>query len=278
MIIEVEGETILESESEKLLGLVINNQLTWKHHLYGDNYNQGLIPQLSSRIGIMKLLSKFMSREKIKYFANGIFYSKLSYGLAVFGNVFNLDKFKEGNSRYTSFTKTDNHRLQVLQNKLNRVLINADYKTPTSELIAATNSLSIQQLIAYQTAVMAYKITQSQKPQYLYQKLQVHKSVHNLRGRSDHLQHPRYKLSLSKESFLYRASTILNMMDVNLRTEPNLETFKFKAKQWVKDNIAIKPVKESNLVQRNPRRQDPNPQNQVQQNSIRRYFYPLPIP
>ena len=149
MMIEVEGETILESESEKLLGLVINNQLTWKHHLYGDNSNQGLIPQLSSRIGIMKLLSKFMSREKIKYFANGIFYSKLSYGLAVFGNVFNLDKFKEGNSRYTSFTKTDNHRLQVLQNKLNRVLINADYKTPTSELIAATNCLSIQQLIAY---------------------------------------------------------------------------------------------------------------------------------
>ena len=44
MKIEVEGETILESESEQLLGVVINNQLTWKHHLYGDNSNQGLIP------------------------------------------------------------------------------------------------------------------------------------------------------------------------------------------------------------------------------------------
>ena len=44
MMFEVEGETILESESEKLLGLVINNQSTWKHHLYGDNYNEGLIP------------------------------------------------------------------------------------------------------------------------------------------------------------------------------------------------------------------------------------------
>ena len=44
MKIEVEGETILESESEKLLGVVINNQSTWEHHLYGDNYNEGLIP------------------------------------------------------------------------------------------------------------------------------------------------------------------------------------------------------------------------------------------
>ena len=276
MKIEVEGETIEESEGEKLLGVVLNNQLTWKNHLYGDKCNQGLIPQLSARIGIMKLLGKFMTREKLQYFANGIFYSKLSYCLAVFGNVFNLDKFKEKNSRYTSFTKTDNNRLQVLQNKLNRLLVNADYKTPTSDLLAATGSLSIQQLIAYHTAVMAYKITQSKKPQ----KLNINKSVQDLRGRSDLMQHPRYKLSLSREAFIYRAANILNMMSFNLRNEANLETFKLKAKLWVKENIAIKPIKETNLIQRNPGRPNANQHqpNLIQQNSIRRYFHPITNP
>ena len=280
MKIEVEGETIEESESEKLLGVVLNNKLTWKNHLYGDKNNQGLIPQLSTRIGTMKLLSKFMTREKLQYFANGIFYSKLTYCLAVFGNVFNLDKFKEKDSRHTSFTKNDNHRLQVLQNRLNRLLVNADYKTPTAELLTATGSLSIQQLIAYQTAVMAYKISQSKKPHYLHQKLITNKSVHDLRGRSDPLQQPGYKLSLSREAFLYRASSILNMMSVNLRNETKLETFKAKAKEWVKKNIAIKPIKETNLIQRNPRRPLANQDrpNLNQQNSIRRYFQPIAKP
>ena len=228
----------------------------------------------------MKLLSKFMTREKLQYFANGIFYSKLTYCLAVFGNVFNLDKFKEKDSRHTSFTKNDNHRLQVLQNRLNRLLVNADYKTPTAELLTATGSLSIQQLIAYQTAVMAYKISQSKKPHYLHQKLITNKSVHDLRGRSDPLQQPGYKLSLSREAFLYRASSILNMMSVNLRNETKLETFKAKAKEWVKKNIAIKPIKETNLIQRNPRRPLANQDrpNLNQQNSIRRYFQPIAKP
>ena len=132
----------------------------------------------------MKQLSKYMPREKLQYFANGIFYSKLNYCLAVYGNVFGLDHFKEENSRSTSFTRTDNQRLQTIQNKLNRVLTNSDQNTPTSELLEATSSLSIQQLIAYQTVLMAYKINQSKKPTYLYQKLQKTKSAHNLRGRA----------------------------------------------------------------------------------------------
>ena len=76
------------------------------------------------------------------------------------------------------------------QNKLNRLLVNADYKTPTSDLLTATGSLSIQQLIAYQTAVMAYKINQSKKPHYLHQKLLTNKSAHDLRGRTDPLHQP----------------------------------------------------------------------------------------
>ena len=34
--IVVDGKLVTESRSEKLLGLVLNNNLTWKNHLYGD--------------------------------------------------------------------------------------------------------------------------------------------------------------------------------------------------------------------------------------------------
>ena len=116
--IVVDNKEIIETTSEKLLGVVVNNELTWKNHLYGDKEHEGLIPQLSKKIGMLKRLSKFMSKDKLKHFVSGLFYSKLSYCLPVFGNVFGLDTYKENNTRYSSFTMKDNANLQVLQNKV----------------------------------------------------------------------------------------------------------------------------------------------------------------
>ena len=99
-----------------------------------------------------------MNKSRLKEFAAGIFYSKLSYCLPVFGHVFGMDYYKERNSRHYSFTTNDNHRLQVLQNKVNRLITGANNRTSTSELLDMTDSLSIQQMIGYQTLVMAYKI------------------------------------------------------------------------------------------------------------------------
>ena len=91
--------------------MVLNNTLTRKNHLYGDQTNTGLVPQLGKRSGMLKQLSKYMSKEKLKYFSNGIFYSKLNYCLPVFGNIFGLNNYKEENRRYFSFTVKDNNNL-----------------------------------------------------------------------------------------------------------------------------------------------------------------------
>ena len=56
MSIVVDRESIKESVSGKLLGIIINNQLTWKNYLYGDENNQGLVPQLNKRVGMLKCL------------------------------------------------------------------------------------------------------------------------------------------------------------------------------------------------------------------------------
>ena len=98
---------------------------------------------------MLKRLSKYMSKEKLKYFSNGIFYSKLNYCLPVFGNIFGLDNFKQENRRFFSFTVKDKNNPQVLQNKLNRLLLTADYNTPTEELLHQAGSLSIHQMVAY---------------------------------------------------------------------------------------------------------------------------------
>ena len=204
--ITIGDKEVYETSSEKLLGVVINNELTWKNHLYGDMDNEGLMTQLSKRIGMMKMISKYMSRENLEYFANGLFYSKLNYCLPVFGNVFGLESYKEENTRYQSYTVKDNKSLQVLQNKLNRLLLRADYNTPTEQLLEDTGSLSVQQMIGYHSAVLAYKIVSTGKPEYLAKRLKQRKEGVNLREREGSIQAYNKRLSISKEAFLHRGA------------------------------------------------------------------------
>ena len=238
--IVVDGKEILESSSEKLLGVTINSEMTWKNQLYGNDEFEGLLSQLGKRIGMIMKLSKFMTKEKLNAFVNGMFYSKLSYCLQVFGNVFELEKYKETSSRYTSYTRRDNHHLQVLQNKMNRFLVNAKKDTPTTELLRRTDTLSVQQLIAYQTAMSVYKILRTGKPSYLAKKLTM--TTRSLRGNQGNINQGRKSLSISKEGFLYRGALLFNSLEADVRREPKLERFKELLKKWIKDKIPAKPA------------------------------------
>ena len=276
MRIEVDGKEVVDSASEKLLGIVINNELTWRNHLYGDEENEGLVTQLAKRIGILQKLSRRMSRKRLKLFASGIFYSKLSYCLPVFGNVFGLEQYKEENNRYTSYTMADNHNLQVLQNKLNRLLTGSPYNTPTIELLEQTGSMSIQQMIAFQTIIMSFKVIKFRKPGYLSKNFQERKTQQNIRGISSGLIQPKLSLSISKEGFVNRGITLMNKLDDSLRSEQNLENFKTGLQKWVKNNISAKP---KNRFQTIPRRAviqaPPAPvQAAPSRNLITRYFQP----
>ena len=279
--IVVDNKEITETASEKLLGLVVNNELTWKNHLHGDADHEGLIPKLSKRIGMLKKISKHMPKQNLKNFVSGLFYSVMSYCLPVFGNVFGLEQYKETNSRYTSFTVSDNNQLQMLQNKVNRLLLGADYNTSTADLVRDTESLSVQQMIAYQTTVAVHKVVQSNKPTYLANKMKVKNQSMHLRGRLGSIGQPEHSLSIAREGFVFRGVSIFNKLDESLKNEPKCEKFKTGVRNWVKKNIPIKPSpKYSNFSKRqlcdqpNP---PPPPDPPDQPNSILRYLIPAQV-
>ena len=149
--INIDNQHIAESQSEKVLGVVLNNEMLFRNHLYGNEDNDGLTTDQKRRVGIMHRLSKTMSNDKLKLLSHGIFYSKLNYCLPVFGTVFGLAKYKDKGTRYINFTTRYNNNLQTLQNKLNRILTNSKMRTPTRELLENKGPFSVQQMIALQT-------------------------------------------------------------------------------------------------------------------------------
>ena len=141
--IEVCGQIVEETRSEKLLGLVVNNQNTWKEYLYGEQWRMkdnasGLIPQLSQRVGLLRKIVHLMPRERFNTISQGLFYSKLIYCLQVIGNVWGLSANDETNRRYTAFTKEDNRKLQTLQNQVLRLKTGLSRYTPTPTLLSAS--------------------------------------------------------------------------------------------------------------------------------------------
>ena len=242
------GKIVKESSSERLLGLSVQNDMSWNVHLHGngltgDKKTIGLLGQLSQRLGILKKLRSFMLPQQFKATSNGILGSKLSFGIEVFGNVWGLPSMDDEKRRFSGFTKDDNRRLQVLQNKLMRLKTNLDYKTPTEVLVKTCNEPSVQQTTAYHTLTTVFKAVQFKKPFYLAQRLKQRKPTSD--GIFPHWQlnniHTQAELTLSRGGLVYRGAKLWNCLTPELKREENLQVFKRNVRRWVTENVPAKP-------------------------------------
>ena len=107
-----------ETSSKKLLGVLVNNTATFNDHLHGNEEEKGLLKQLSARIAIMKKLNNFIPLPCLKILMEGIFSSKIMFGMTVWGRIWNIPgSLDEENRTSSSITKEDIRKLQVLQDK-----------------------------------------------------------------------------------------------------------------------------------------------------------------
>ena len=103
------SKVIEASQSEKLLGCQLHQDMKWTEHLR-DN-GDSLIRSLNTRIGALKILGRVASFKVRKMIANGIFISKISYLIAVWGGC----------------SQELLNQLQVAQNKAARIVTKLDW-------------------------------------------------------------------------------------------------------------------------------------------------------
>ena len=164
----------------------------------------------------------------------------MNYCLPVFGNVFGLDKYRDTTTRYSSYTKEDNRKLQVLQNTVMRLLTGSSRGTPTTDLLKLTNTLSVQQLVAFHTLVMVFKIITTSRPAYLARKLKV--STQEVLQRCQGTIIPaRQSLSITRGGFIFRGTQLYNSLPQALRKEKNLKKYRDAVRTWVQENILARP-------------------------------------
>ena len=234
--INIAGHEVTESTSERLLGLIVNNTMTWEHQLYGNDEHKGLVTKLSQRAGLIRRLSFVMPKDKLIIMAEGIFFSLLNYCLEVFGNVWGIETYDETDRHSPAFRKDDNMRLQVLVNKVLRALTGLDYETPISVLSSRSGQLSVHQRTAVFTLTSVHKALKNQEPLYSHSLL--HPDQDQVRTNCRRVE---CKLSISRGIFYYRGSRLYNQLPASLTSIPKVPAFKKSVKQWVRDNIPLLP-------------------------------------
>ena len=144
------GKLIVPSKREILLGAWIHQDLKWEEHI--QNNEESLLRSLNKRLGALKLVCRIASFKTRKDIANGIFLSKLSYLIALWGGC----------------TSTLLRSLQILQNKAARTVTKLDWSTNTSVLLNQCGWLSVHQLVVYHSVLQVYKVMQTKKPKSLH--------------------------------------------------------------------------------------------------------------
>ena len=158
--------------------------------------------------------------------------------MAVWGGIWGLPNSPI--CQYSSISKEDMRKLQVLQNKMMRIETGLNYEIPTKELLQSCNYLSVHQMVAYHSSLQIPKIISSQKPQYHTNRI-TNERNRDTRSSTANLRQIDFKHSLSKSSFFHQATRVWNLIPSNIKSLNKTETLKKQLKLWVSENISIRP-------------------------------------
>ena len=243
--ITVDSKVIPPTPSEKLLGIVISQDMTWTPHLWGETWrpkdnHPGLIPSLLQCLGLLRHLGRFSSKPKMKSFVPAMITSRVLYALPLTGSLWGIGGYSTQEPQKTCFRKQDIIRLQTIQRAALLLTLppsqNLHY-TPTLDLLAQTGDMSIHQSIAYTTLALSMRIHQSGRPPDL---ASLFSPTSNSRTRSTLISIPRFKLNISLESYLNQAPRLLNLLPDNITPDLPAGQLKSLLKRWVKSNIRSK--------------------------------------
>ena len=188
-------------------------------------------------------LRKYISVAQYKQLMAGIFTSKLVYCIGVWSVIWEIPGLLESDGSRTSLAKQDMKKLQILQNKALRLMHGSDRSEPTVSLLKRTNSLSVHQLASYLILVQVFKIKTAKEPSYHFDRLFDRDSIDNNTDArlSRNMRRVDFDLSLARGSFFYQGNRLWQALPEWIRNENNEAAFRGNCRQWVLDNMKIKP-------------------------------------
>lgn len=205
LTLNIKGIALKQSSEEKYLGLTIDKNLTWKAHLLL------LQNKLSSLMGSLYNMAHCIPQKVRLLIYNSLVKPHLLYLIEIWGSA----------------AKTNLQKLQVVQNRIIKILYNYDYLTPTEKVFNETKLLNISQLYTYTTCILIYKITHNMIHSQLTFTTKGTSSRYSCR-RANHLVLPNVRTNYGKYSITFAGAQLFNKLPTEIKDANTLGIFKRK--------------------------------------------------
>ena len=131
------------------------------------------------------------------------------------------------------YNKVHHKKLHAIQNFACKIITGTKKYDHVSPLLKQLEWLPIDKLLYFREAVMTYKCVNNLAPTCLCKKLPKRSTIHKRSARNcNSIEIPRFKIACGQRSFTYRAPTIWNNLDVNLKNK-SLKNFKRQLKEYL---------------------------------------------
>ena len=209
--IQVNNDKILMSNNTKYLGVIIDEDLTWSEHV------TFICNSLKKLFPIFYHLKNYLSQENIRNIYYAMVYSRIRYGIEIWG--------------MTSGTYMG--KVQIIQNRLLKVLTSKPYRYSTDTLHNDLKILKVQEIFTQEILSFMHKFRDGKLPDIFKDYFKTFADVHTINTRDNNM---RYQLPLASNKFgentiKFRGPQIWNLLDIDIKETEKLKQFrnKFKA-------------------------------------------------
>ena len=141
-----------------------------------------------------------------------------------------------GSISWGSTSKQNIERINKMQKRAARIILNADYITPSEEMFQRLDWMPVSNRIKYNKAILTYKALNNLTPSYISDLLTPTALVYNRTLRSTEngaLVIPKTNTSFYTGSFTCSAPKLWNTFPTSIRQAPSLNTFKRTLKEHI---------------------------------------------
>ena len=204
--LQVENLIINRITHTKYLGLIIDERLSWKEHV-----NQ-LCTRLKSLFPIFYDIRNFIHLKHAQIIYHAMVLSRINYGLLIYGSA----------------DKNIMVPLQTLQNKLVKVLLNRNYRTPTNEIHDVMEILKVEDNYKLETLSFVHRFFNKKLPFVFNDYFKTLRDCHTVNTRNSKytLRDPMYKTKIGRNSVKQKGVQFWNGTDNNVKEISNLKSFK----------------------------------------------------
>ena len=209
--IKIQNTIIERVQTYKFLGVIIDDQLKWTHHI------NSVCKKVNQSIGILVKLKNIFKKTTLINVYKTFTQPHLMYCNIVWGNT----------------AQTHLKPLFIAQKKALKIALKLPQRTPSDKVFEQARVHTIEQINKIQVSLFMYKYSRHILPQTFANQFIANSKLHSHNTRSSQSLHtPFPKLDLMKRSILYHGPILWNSLTSDIKLAKSISECKVKLKSF----------------------------------------------